>query len=214
MLTIRVKFTKINEAAYISLLDLQRVVGRAIKRSGIPAWYSKGFNPHIYMTFATPLSLGQQSECEIMDFKTENENYDWENAKQTLSNCLPRGIDVLDIYVATTVADKIAFAQYDISYNKDKAASFDNACEKYNALNVAIVSKKTKRGTKDVNLKEFISNINAKDGKATIVLSAGGENNINPVLLLGFLETLGCENVQFANIIRKQLLTKDLTVFE
>ena len=61
MTTIRVWFTKTGEASYISLLDLQRVMQRALKRSGLPVWYTLGFNPHIYMTFAAPLSLGQES---------------------------------------------------------------------------------------------------------------------------------------------------------
>ena len=74
---IRVYFTKTGEASYISLLDLQRVMQRALKRSGLPVWYTLGFNPHIYMTFAAPLSLGQESLCETVDFKTEAEAWDW-----------------------------------------------------------------------------------------------------------------------------------------
>ena len=61
MTTVRIFFEKCGEAAYISLLDLQRVMGRALKRSGLPVWYTLGFNPHIYMTFTCPLSLGQES---------------------------------------------------------------------------------------------------------------------------------------------------------
>ena len=52
-----------NEASYISLLDMQRVMQRVLKRSGLPVWHTLGFNPHIYMTFACPLSLGQESQC-------------------------------------------------------------------------------------------------------------------------------------------------------
>ena len=60
-----------NEASYISLLDMQRVMQRVLKRSGLPVWHTLGFNPHIYMTFACPLSLGQESQCECVDVKTE-----------------------------------------------------------------------------------------------------------------------------------------------
>lgn len=74
MITVRISFEKKNEASYISLLDLQRVMQRVLKRSGLPVWHTLGFNPHIYMTFACPLSLGQESECECVDVKTEAEN--------------------------------------------------------------------------------------------------------------------------------------------
>lgn len=89
MTTIRVWFTKTGEASYISLLDLQRVMQRALKRSGLPVWYTLGFNPHIYMTFAAPLSLGQESLAETVDFKSEAEGYDWDAAAPALSACLP-----------------------------------------------------------------------------------------------------------------------------
>ena len=55
MLTIRISFEKRGEAAYISLLDLQRVFHRILKRSGLPVYYTQGFNPHIYLSFSCPL---------------------------------------------------------------------------------------------------------------------------------------------------------------
>ena len=49
MITVRIRFEKTGEAAYISLLDLQRVFHRILKRSGLPVYYTQGFNPHIYL---------------------------------------------------------------------------------------------------------------------------------------------------------------------
>ena len=47
MITVRISFEKKNEASYISLLDMQRVMQRVLKRSGLPVWHTLGFNPHI-----------------------------------------------------------------------------------------------------------------------------------------------------------------------
>ena len=69
MITVRIRFRKVGEAAYISLLDLQRVFHRILKRSGLPVYYTQGFNPHIYLSFACPLSLGQESICECCEVK-------------------------------------------------------------------------------------------------------------------------------------------------
>ena len=44
MITVRISFEKKNEASYISLLDLQRVMQRVLKRSGLPVWHTLGFN--------------------------------------------------------------------------------------------------------------------------------------------------------------------------
>ena len=46
MRTLRVFFEKRGNIRYISHLDLMRTMTRAIRRSGIPLWYTEGFNPH------------------------------------------------------------------------------------------------------------------------------------------------------------------------
>ena len=73
MNTVRIKFQKTGLSIFFSHLDLQKVMQRALKISGLPVWYSKGFNPHIYMTFTLPLSLGHESLCESFDFRLEEE---------------------------------------------------------------------------------------------------------------------------------------------
>ena len=61
MITVRISFEKKNEASYISLLDMQRVMQRVLKRSALPVWHTLGFNPHIYMPSACPLSCPSES---------------------------------------------------------------------------------------------------------------------------------------------------------
>ena len=97
MTTVRVWFTKTGEAAYISLLDLQRVMQRALKRARLPVWYTQGFNPHIYMTFAAPLALGQESLVESLDCKMEPLPENWQQACAALQACLPAGICAVKI---------------------------------------------------------------------------------------------------------------------
>lgn len=92
MTTVRIFFEKCGESAYISLLDLQRVFHRMLKMSSLPVYYTQGFNPHIYLSFTCPLSLGQESLCESCEVKTEQETIDpqaWIDALQPL---MPRGI--------------------------------------------------------------------------------------------------------------------------
>ena len=97
MITVRISFEKKNEASYISLLDMQRVMQRVLKRSSLPVWHTLGFNPHIYMTFACPLSLGQESACECVDVKTEAEAPDFEQWKTALNAIMPAGIVVTKV---------------------------------------------------------------------------------------------------------------------
>ena len=112
MLTIRISFEKRGEAAYISLLDLQRVFHRILKRSGLPVYYTQGFNPHIYLSFNCPLSLGQESLCESCEVKTADENADLTAWQATLQPYMPHGIRILRVAPAQRKSTEIVCAEY------------------------------------------------------------------------------------------------------
>ena len=78
-----------------------------MKRAGIPAWHTEGFNPHIYLTFALPLSLGYESLCEIMDCKME-EDMPLEEIQNRLNAHLPPDIRVTKVALAQEKAEAIA----------------------------------------------------------------------------------------------------------
>ena len=188
MRTIRVFFTKTGTAAFISHLDLQRVMARALRKSGFPAWYSMGFNPHIYMSFALPLPLGQQSLCESVDLKTESED-DLSAYKQALSDALPLGIDVTDIAPPVMAADALTEAEYRLWCATDPQF-LQSAAEYYNQQPSAVVVRKTKRSQVELDLKTLLPALPLPDarGEITIRLPAGTERTINPALLCGYFQ--------------------------
>ena len=47
------QFQKGDIVRHLGLLDLQRTMQRALRRSNLPVAYSKGFNPHMVMSFAS-----------------------------------------------------------------------------------------------------------------------------------------------------------------
>ena len=92
---VRIWFTKDNECKYISHLDLNRVVMRALHKSKLNIWHTEGFNPHPFVTFALPLSLGFKGVKETMDIKLLDD-YNKEEIISALNNCLPSGIMVYE----------------------------------------------------------------------------------------------------------------------
>lgn len=209
MHTIRIWFTKTGEAAYISLLDLQRVMGRALKRSGLPVWYTLGFNPHIYMTFACPLSLGQESLVESVDVKTEQEQPDFAAWKAALEPVMPAGLRVVRVDYARVKAEQIGAARYRIT----APACAAEAAARYNQLTEAPVTKKSKRGARTIDLKEHIPQLEPRAGEAgqvifEVTLPASETLNLNPALLLSCLEPLGLP-AESCSVLRVALFTKD-----
>ena len=110
------------------------------------------------------------------------------------------------------------FAKYDITLYGEQGKII-SALESYENLEQAVVTKVTKKGQKDINLKELIGKIEITDKKAeevtfTAIYPAGTPLNINPQLLLDFIkENYGVEVID-AFVIRKNLFDKDMKILQ
>lgn len=182
---VRLFFTKLDRAKYISHLDMNRCMSRAIKRAGLPVWYTGGFNPHMYLTFPLPLSLGCESVYECVDLKM-TQQVDFDQMVSRLNACLPPDIQVFSAGEQKMDQKEIAWADYEICFRnedglKEKLTSF------FNQQEIKVI-KKTKKGEKEIDLKPHFSLVSTeeKEGKLVAVMrfATGIELNINPTLLL------------------------------
>ncbi len=217
MYTIRLNFNKVGLSVYFSQLDLQRVMARALRKSGLPVWFSQGFNPHIYMTFTLPLSLGHESVCESVDFRL-TEEMPFEDVKKALENTLPSGIEVVSVTNVNYDARTIAFAKYSLTIFGD-AKEIKTAIDTYNNSNEVLMEKKSKKKINTVNIKEFIKDIKieSEDEKSvtvTGIFSAGVIMNLNPNLFLNHLESISNIKTFQTKVVRKELLDKDMKILQ
>ena len=120
MRAVRLWIKKEGRAKYISHLDMNRCFTRAVRRAGLALWYTEGFNPHPYLNFLTPLSLGQESDGEPLDIRMED---DLSNAEITrrMNAVLPEGLRVVRTEDAVFKAADIACAAYTIRIPMDPA---------------------------------------------------------------------------------------------
>ncbi len=187
MRDVRVFFSKNDRMKFASHLDMNRLMSRILRLSHIPIWYTEGFNQHPYITFALPLSLGFTSEYEIMDIRIIDDSYTNEMAKSALDSVLPDGLKVIDVCDRGLKSGQIAFAEFLITFECDDV-EFARALDAFLSKDSIITQKKTKKGVlKDIDIAPFIKKYEIIEGEEIalrIVLSAGGENNINPTLLL------------------------------
>jgi radical SAM-linked protein len=65
----RFVYEKLGASAFLSHLDLIRLLPRAFRRAELPLYYSQGFHPKADMTFCPALSLGVASLGEVVDIK-------------------------------------------------------------------------------------------------------------------------------------------------
>ncbi len=217
----RVFFEKYGPCRYISHLDLNRVMLRAVLKSGIEVWHTEGFHQHVYITFALPLSLGFASTCESMDFRLLDDNEDMSAVPEKLNACLPEGLRVLSCREAVNKPAAIVSAAYDIRIEpmNDGEISSEELYSKLNeflAQPEIIVEKKTKKGMKNVDLKGYILACEVEESdpvQLTLTLPAGGSLNINPTLLINALgEYAGAE--LYADVTRTGIYMEEGRPFE
>ena len=215
MIDVRLFFQKRGEACYISHLDLNRFMLRAIRRTGLPVWYTEGFNPHVYITFALPLPLGQFSEREIMDFRLIQE-CDLCKVKEAFSQVMPLSLPVLEVAYPVEKTKEIAYAAYDILL-PEGAVSLPKI-EKVLAQDQIMVEKTTKKGAvKWIDLKSQLRGIDpsieGKDLRLHVVLPAGAQNNINPALLVEALKKSAELQPIQEEITRKEIYNAKMEIF-
>lgn len=200
MIKVRAIFEKRGRAKYISHLDLNRCMQRIFKRSGLPIWYTEGFNPHIYINFALPLSLGYESSVEIMDFNLTDER-NFEEITQKLNRVMPEGLRIIRSYSPETKHTAIRFADFKIAFSGDISEDF-KCFMKQDRIDTV---KKTKRGEKEIDLKPDINVISVDGAELILRLPAGNEKNINPSLITDlFLQCVN--NIQVKSVERIAVL--------
>ncbi len=185
---VRLFYTKTGSAKYISHLDVMRAFQRALKRSKIDFWYTEGFHPHLYLTFALPLSLGYESTAETVDFRIVSP-LPYDEITRRIDAVLPVGFKAVAAAKPVMDAKRIKFAEYKISFSVPEEAPEEVLADWYRCFSreSVIVTKKTKRGENEIDIKPHVrlSKLVFRDGRFyfNAVLSAGTELNINPELL-------------------------------
>lgn len=214
MKNVRVWFEKKDQCIYISHLDLNRCMIRAIQKSRIPIWHTEGFNPHPFITFPMPLSLGFVGKKECMDMRLLDDDFSFNEIIDRLNNCLPKGIRVYNVTEPKMKAGVIDKALYVLKLTCGGITP-DELLEKTEELfsrDEIMVDKKSKSGIKQVNLKEYLSDytVSVVDDyvKIKIMLPAGSTLNVNPTLLVDALEKE--YNIEiFPRVTRLNIFNKD-----
>lgn len=192
MRDVRLQFSKRGLLRFVSHLDLYRAVMRALRRTDIPFWYTEGFNPHPYVTFALPLPLGAESENDIMDIRVVGD-IEYDAIAEKMNAALPPDLRVTDCYAPYDKYKDIRSASYSFFFEPGCDAQALRAVMDAGELLCEKRGKAHGRKTvKTVNLLENHPPYDLTDTDGRLVmhirLPAGNENNVNPILLAEALE--------------------------
>ncbi|SLK21884.1 hypothetical protein CCH01_22270 [Clostridium chauvoei JF4335] len=196
-----IKFTKESSVKFISHLDLMRTIQKVIRRADLPMQYSKGFNPHMALSIAQPLSVGVYSDSEYMDIVLVEE-LDEDEIIDRLNKRTAQGIKFISAHKVINVegekklpqtmalVDAARFTVKMLCENSEEVASkMDSLIKEATWTTI----KKSKKGEKEVDLKTMIKEMKywVKDDELilNILISSGSREHLSPDLVASYIKS-------------------------
>lgn len=214
-----IKFTKEADIKFVAHLDLMRTIQRVIRRSGLPVDYSKGFNPHMSLSIAQPLSVGVYSEGEYMDVVLKEE-VDPKEIVERLNKSTASGIrflDALGIEVIPNVKKVpqamalIDAARYTIKMHYTDTKNFEDEMKTLLSREDWVMTKRSKKGVREVDIKPLVHELKywVKDNEVilNVLISSGSREHLAPDLLVKLIQenTTNCDEEAFVQIKREEM---------
>ena len=213
MRNVRLIYTKTGRMKFVSHLDMNRFFIRLFRIANVPVWYTEGFNKHVYISFALPLSLGFESMYEIADFRIVDDAYTDEMLLADLNAHTVDGIKFVDAFEPVLKAKFAVRSVYRISVKNVSADILDEFFHRPRIIS----EKRNKKGEySEIEISHFIEDLliaSDNDGAViNITLPSGNDISINPVLFFSAFEKetgIICEY----HIVRTAVLDSDKKIF-
>lgn len=192
MITLRIQYTKEKFMCFLGHLEMMKLFERVFRFNKLPLKYSEGFSPIPKMTFASPLSVGYSSKCEIMEVQLENEF----PISDVLAMKFPDGITLIDAkYVSSkkSLMASLSHADYLIKVEFKQTIDhlpLDEWFEKFLSAGEVHFEKKAKNGKlRTLNIIEYIHALKlVYKGENDMILSttlqSGSQGSLNPETLV------------------------------
>lgn len=183
----RIRHTKEAEAAFLSQLELQSIMERALRRAGLPPAFSGGFHPLPLLSFGRALPVGVRSLDEWFAV-TFREKISAEETEVRLAPCLPRGIRLLRAE-SLNAGEQLPQANCEVFHiehlgDEMSRAAFTQHWRDFEEAPNFLWTRKTKRGERDVDLRALVKKLEypAAAGKVVCVTDWNA-GYISPLLL-------------------------------
>lgn len=192
----RLVFEKLGDSVWISHLDIMRVFQRAFRRAGVMLKHSQGFTPRAIVSIALPLSVGVESQCELLDYELEN---DAPISAGQLNDVLPEGIRVLDIIENGRKIKELTHLRAHLTLIYDNGVS-DKQVSELEALyrrSTLVLEKHSRKGKTETDILPMLCQMAMQKTSDTTVemdvLVCAQNPSLNPQLLINAIEVYAPE---------------------
>lgn len=186
---IAIRYSRSGPAKYVSHLDMQRAVGRAVRRAHLHACYSHGFNPHLQMSFASPLSVGYETRSDYIELEVEDDQ-NTAAALEALRASAPPGISFEGVYRIPDGFGKLMArsdsASYDVRFTlaSDARNDYCRLEETLEHLKARTSYLATDKKGREKDIVPLIHELSWKDGTtASMRIANSSSASLNPAVV-------------------------------
>ncbi len=186
------------QVRWVSHLEFLRVVGRAVRRAGLPVRYSEGYNPHLLISFAAARPVGLSSEAEFLDLMTDASESGG-HVQDRMNDAFPGGFHMRQARPVPpdrpSLTSAINASRYRYHLHSNRAGLWREAVGAFlDRDEVVVLRKRHTKADRLVDIRPHVYDADIQSGDAEIQIVAdmalGGQHNVRPQEFLSALASL------------------------
>ncbi len=188
----RIWHSKLGGSAYLSQLEMQAMLERALRRARLPMSFSQGFHPLPLMSFGRALPVGVESRAEWFALSLR-EALDAAEVTRRLAPVMPGGMDILYLEPVDRQhrTEQSVAERFQLRVDGQDGAALERAFAAFAAETMHVFTRDTKKGPRTADIRPLLREWTRADQTVTFLLDWSGMY-LSPLLFcLELLAPLG-----------------------
>ena len=209
---LRLRFTKLGPARFLSHLELSSALGRAMLLGGISFVYSQGYHPHPRISFVGATSVGMESHGEFVDIRIRDPRVEHRILVDRINSGLPSGMAVTAIRelppVAFSLAELVVGFEYALflpdGFSPEELDSVESALHRFLAADHFSVTRRTEGKAVDREIRPLVTKMALDRPSRRVLLAArfGPQGTVRPAEILMAVLGLSLETLHKTRIVK------------
>jgi len=200
----RLYYARLDEARWISHLELMTMIHRGLRRSQLPLCFTQGFHPLPRVSFYGALPLGVESLAEVMDLELAGDIPAPDLAAR-LNACLPPGIRILTVTPLPRKLPAPVFSHHHWSLDSSEALFQPEAIAAFHQRRPFLVEQRKPKGTVQIDLHDLVADLRQKSGHSLeVTLKYRERHNLKVAAVAQAIFGLSGEQTKTLHIIKRQ----------
>lgn len=149
----KITYARHKDATFLSQLEIQSIIERALRRAKLPLTFSQGYHPLPLLSFGRALPIGMASECEWLSvFLSEARSA--QEIQLSLKG-LPQGMEIIQVE-ELDLKEKVRDASREVYRlqlpSPTVSFTFMEVWEKLQQKSELVWHRETKKGTREINV--------------------------------------------------------------